>query len=70
MFNNLPVKTQAEVLYNLVKKLHRGVATLDLSLLGLDKNMGKVRIGKDITDKDIKLIITSPTGLYRRVVKL
>lgn len=70
MFKNLPVKTQAEVLYNLVKKLHRGVAAIDLSLLGLDKAMGKLYLSRNITDKDIKLIITSPTGLYRRVVKL
>jgi len=70
MFKSLSVMIQAEVLYNLVKKLHRGVATLDLSLLDLDKNMAKIRINKNITDKDIKLIITSPTGLYKRSIKL
>lgn len=70
MFKTLSVKVQAEVLYNLVKKLHRGVATIDLTLLNLDKTMGKLYLSKNITDKDIKLIITSPTGLYKRSIKL
>ena len=70
MFKTLSVMIQAEVLYNLVKKLHRGVATIDLTLLNLDKTMGKLYLSKNITDKDIKLIITSPTGLYKRSIKL
>lgn len=69
-FKNLTIKEQAEVLHNIIKRLSTGATLADLSLLEEGKNVGLIRINKNITNKEIKLILRSPTGANDKVIRL
>ena len=72
-FENLaekPVLPQAEVLFNIIKRLSTGAMLADLSLLGEGKNEGKITINKNITGKDIALVIRSVTGVKDKIIRL
>ncbi len=69
-FESLTVKEQAEVLFNIVKRLSTGAMLADLSLLGEGKNEGMITLGKNITGKDISLVIRSATGIKNKIIKL
>lgn len=70
IFKNLSVIEQAEVLFNIIRRLSTGASVADLSLLGEGKNEGKIVINKNITDKDISLVIRSCTGIKNKIIKL
>ena len=61
---------QAEVLYQIVKRVSTGSQTSDLQLIGGKGRAGTININKDITDKNIKLVIKSCTGLISKIIKL
>lgn len=70
IFNNLEVMQQAEVLYNIIKSLTTDASCSDMRLLQDSPNVGKIYINKDITDKDIKVIYRSCTGLIQKEVRI
>lgn len=69
-FEQLDVLKQAEVIYQIVKRISTGAQISDLTLIGGVSQAGKISINKDITDKDIKLVIKSSTGLMQKVIRL
>ena len=69
-FAKLNVMEQAEVLYQIVKRVSTGSQTSDLQLIGGKGKAGTIKINKDITDKNIKLVIKSSTGLISKIIKL
>lgn len=70
IFCSLSVKDQAEALYNIIKRLHSGATPVDLTLLGGSANVGKITINKNITNKNLKLVLKSPTGVFKKVIKM
>ncbi len=70
IFCSLSVKDQAEALYNIIKRLHSGATPVDLTLLGGPANVGKITINKNITNKNLKLVLKSPTGVFEKVIKM
>ena len=69
-FAELAVKEQAEVLYNILRRMATGASLADLSLLGGGKSEGMITMGKNVTGRDISLVLRSVTGLKERIVKL
>ena len=69
-FEKLDVFGQAEVLYQIVKRLSTGAALADLTLIGGAGNSGIILMNKDITDKNVKVEILSITGLLKKTIIL
>lgn len=69
-FEQLDVLKQSEVIYQIVKRISTGAQTSDLTLIGGVGQAGKISINKDITDKNVKLVIKSSTGLMQKIIKL
>lgn len=67
-FKELGLTEQAYVLLEVIKKF-AGKPTIDLTFIGGDKGMCMIRLGKNITGKNIKLLKQSVTGLkYKTIV--
>ncbi len=68
-FDNLSIKEQADALLDVLNGLTTGASCADLTKIG-GKSVGRLRINKNITDKDISLVENSITGLYTKVTRL
>ena len=64
------VLEQAQLLLGVLNGVSTGAAMADMSILNESKFVGKLLINKNIANKDISLIIQSPTGLYTEEIKL
>ena len=69
-FLTLSVSDQAKVLSGIINRMATGAVLADISLLNGKKGLGMLTIAQKITNKDIRLIIKSPSGIYDRVEKL
>lgn len=69
-FTTLTVFEQLKVLAQLARFMKCNAELADLTLLDDGANCGLIRIGKNITDMDIRIIHQSPCGLIERVQKL
>ena len=69
-FVSLNILEQADVLFNLIKRVSAGSNTADLKIVGGSTNTGKIMINKDITNANLTLIIRSATGLFEKRIKL
>ena len=69
-FENLSIFNQAELLYNVMRRVSPGATLTDLTLIGGKASAGFISLGKNITDKQIKLVQESCTGLYKKIIKL
>ena len=69
-FVSLNILEQADVLFNLIKRVSAGSNTADLKIIGGSTNTGKIRINKNITNSNLTLIIRSATGLFEKRIKL
>lgn len=63
-FMKFNLKEQIQIIFELVKMLSRTSELSKLLNFYKESSNGKLRISKNITDKKIKLIYESPTGLY------
>ena len=70
IFANLSVFDQADTLLEILKLFACNDGVANLTKIGGSRQSGKLRINKDITDKHIKLIFESPTGIYKKVINL
>lgn len=66
-FVSLTVIEQAQVLLQILKFFKCNDKTADLTLLGEGKGCGTLRINKNITNVEVKLINYSPAGLTKKV---
>lgn len=69
-FESLSVLQQASVLLQIFKFFKCDYQTADLSLIGGSGLSGKLRVNKNITDADVRLIHQSPCGLTVREQKI
>ncbi len=69
-FYSLDVLSQSEQLYNIIKRVAPGNFNANLALIGESPNAAKILLNKDITNKNIKLIIRSATGLQQKIISL
>ncbi len=69
-FENLSIKEQVSELLAIVKGLCTNSKGVKFVKLNNAKNIGIVTLNKNITDKNISLIMRSQTGIYEKVVKL
>lgn len=70
IFQSLSVFHQAELIYNVIKRLSTGATLADLKLIGDSSNVGKIAISKNITNINVYLIERSFTGLIEKCIKL
>ncbi len=61
---------QAIVILQILKEFKCNAENPDLSLLGMEKTCGKLRISKDITNVDFEIVHQSPCGLTVRKKKV
>ena len=69
-FDSLSALEQAELIFNVIKRLSTGATLADLKLIGDSSNVGKISISKNITNLDVYLIKRSFTGLFEKHIKL
>ena len=69
-FINLPVLQQAKVILQMIKFLKCTAENANLKELGGRENCGKIRISKNITGIDFKIIDASPCGLKEKERKV
>lgn len=69
-FGKLQVVDQSKVLLQIFKFFKCDAKTADLTLIGGKGISGKLRINKNITDADVRLIHMSPCGLTIREQKI
>ncbi len=69
-FAALPVLKQAKVLIQIAKFLKCNAESADLTELGEGANCGLLRVGKNITDVDFRIVDQSPCGLSIRERKV
>lgn len=69
-FEKLNVKDQAILLYNVLRRTSSGATKADLKLLQEGSAEASIRIGKNITNKNIVLVQRSVTGLYEKRIRL
>lgn len=69
-FERLAVCDQVKVLLEILKFVNGRRGLSDLTLIGLKKGSGVLRINKDITDADVELVNQSPCGLHTVIRKL
>ena len=67
---SLTVKEQAEALSSIIKTMATGAEISNLKLLGDGGTVGKISLGKNITNKNIWLVKRSATGLVEKYIKL
>ena len=68
-FESLSVLEQAELIFNVIKRLSTGATLADLKLIGDSSNVGKILISKNITNLNVYLIERSFTGLFEKHIK-
>ena len=69
-FARLNVKDQAKALIGIIKRLKTGAELADLSMIGGKSNTARQTIDRDISNKDIKLVLRSVTGIMQKTIKL
>lgn len=69
-FASLSILEQADLLLGVIQRLGRGAKNANLSLLDMPKNFAKLKILKNITGKNVRLIKRSVTGLFEKVERL
>ncbi len=69
-FINLSLEDQCVVLFEILKFMQCNSVFSDLTKIGGSKNEGNLRLNKNIKDKQVKMILQSPTGLYKKVVNI
>ena len=69
-FESLDIVKQAQLLYNVIRRVSTGATPADLTLLNGSAHSGIILINKDVTDKKITLVIRSVTGLKEKKIIL
>lgn len=69
-FTELTVLKQAQTLAQAIRFLKCNAELSDLSLIGLSRYAGTIKINRDITDKEFYVIRQSPCGFSERRVKI
>lgn len=67
-FINLTLENQCIVLFEILKFMQCKSGTANVEMIDGSKNSGKILTAKAIQDKDVKMILQSPTGLYHKVI--
>lgn len=70
LFGCLTVLEQAELLYNLIKRVSTGASAANLTLIKDSPNVGIMLISKNISNSEISLVCKSTTGLVQKIVRL
>ena len=70
-FKDEALESQCNILFQIIKSFAIGTGQIDLSKLGEGSNVGKLRIGKNISGtREFKLIHQSVTGVYEQSIDL
>ncbi len=67
-FEALSLSDQLAVLFEILKLMQCNSALSDLTAVGGSAYAGKNSINKQIQDKQVKIILQSPTGHYRKII--
>ncbi len=67
-FSVLSLGEQAVLLFEVLKLMQCNSTTADFTLIGGGGRSGVVGINKQIQDKQVKIILQSPTGHYRKII--
>ncbi len=70
MFIGLPTKNQCLAINGILKAISTGASSADMSELGDGKTIGKIMMNKNITGKNISLVLKSSTGLQEKIIRL
>lgn len=70
IFAELNIIDQAKVIIQVLKVFKNNAETANITLIGGGSVVGKIRINKNITDVDFKIIDLSPAGLTQRIRKV
>lgn len=69
-FCKLSVLEQAKVLLQILKVFRCNAVNSNIELIGGGRGCGSIKINKNITDVDFKLVNLSPAGLTVRIRKV
>ncbi len=67
-FLSLPLEQQLVVLFEIVKLMNCKNVTANFQDIGKGATVGKAYMSKQIQDKQVKIILQSPTGHYRKII--
>lgn len=70
VFEGLSVLQQAELLYNVIRRVSTGATAANLTLLQDSPNVGIMTINKDVTGKDLYIVCKSTSGIMHKTVKI
>ena len=67
-FVDLSLEEQCIVLFEILKFMQCKPGLSNIKLIGGSPNAGSILTAKAIQDKDVKMILQSPTGIYHKVI--
>lgn len=70
LFAELTVENQCKVIFEVLHLMQCNSVLSDFSLIEGKANCGVNLMNKRLTDKDIKIILQSPTGYYRKIISV
>lgn len=69
-FSSLSLENQCKVIFEVLHLMQCNSLSADLTLLGGVANAGIILTNKFVQDREVKMIFQSPTGCYRRIIRL